>query len=110
MLAPHLRMQREFIRDGIRVRGLSDGAARRMPAIFVHFHEILRARPDLQNKFLLRCARILKGVESARLTSESFASEDLDLTHVKRRTMPCWVFLLSSGRWSRAKSTCIKLG
>ena len=38
--------------------------------------EVLRERSELQNKFLLRCARILKGLQSAKLTGESFASED----------------------------------
>jgi hypothetical protein len=76
MLAPHLRLHQQFIRDGIRGRGLSDGAALRLSTIFVHFHDILCARPHLQNKFLLRCARILRSMQSARLTSQSFASQD----------------------------------
>ena len=76
MLAPHLRMHQQFIRDGIRDRGLSDEAALRLSAIFAHFHDILCARPDLHNKFLLRCARMMRSMQSARLTSQSFASQD----------------------------------
>jgi hypothetical protein len=75
MLAPALRLELQVHRDGSRACGLSDAAAR-LRVIFVRFFEVLRARSELQNKFLLRCARMLQGMEREHLTRDSFASGD----------------------------------
>jgi hypothetical protein len=74
-LAPLLRAQLKASGDGSTVSGLSAAAAR-LRVIFVRFFEVLRERSELRNKFLLRCARMLQGMERENLTRESFASGD----------------------------------
>jgi hypothetical protein len=108
-LAPLLRAQLKASGDGSTVSGLSAAAAR-LRVIFLRFFEVLRERSELRNKFLLRCARMLQGMERENLTRESFASGDFGSDSCKRRTMPYWRFLLSSKRWNRMKSSFTDFG
>ena len=79
---------------------------------FCYSTEVLCERSELQNKLLLRCARILESMQSAVLTRlvSLLHQKTLDLTRVRRRTMRCWSFLESSKRWNKVKSIIIFLG